>query len=101
MSLEDGVFNAADEGLDFSEALRAIHEGYKAAREGWNGKDMFIYLVFGSEFLVSRPPLLGFFEEGTPIKYRPHIDMRTADGSCVPWVASQSDLLSTDWYIFR
>ena len=24
--------------------------------------------------------------------------MKTADGSIVPWVASQSDLLADDWY---
>ncbi|HVB41871.1 MAG TPA: MW1434 family type I TA system toxin [Streptosporangiaceae bacterium] len=25
--------------------------------------------------------------------------MRTADGSCVPWLASQTDVLAEDWEI--
>lgn len=85
--------------LPFSLALEAVLDGRKVTRKGWNGKEMFIFLVNGSTFQVNRPPLLGIYPEGTEIKYRPHIDMRTADGSVVPWVASQSDLLSEDWAI--
>lgn len=44
---------------------------------------------------------LGIYSEGTEINYRPHIDMRTADGEVVPWVASQSDLLVDDWVIVK
>ena len=83
--------------MDFGEALSALRGGSKVAREGWNGVGMFIYLVNGSNFAVNRKPLLGIYPEGTLIKYRPHIDMKTADGSCVPWVASQTDLLADDW----
>lgn len=85
--------------MDFSNALNALKSGEKVARTGWNGKGMFLYLVAGSTFSVSRPPLLGIYPEGTQIDYRPHIDMRTANGECVPWVASQSDLLECDWEI--
>jgi len=81
----------------FSEALAGVKRGEKWAREGWNGKEMFIFLVPGSVFAVNRAPLLGIYPEGTEINYRPHIDMRTADGSIVTWVASQTDLLGADW----
>ena len=83
--------------MDFSEALAACKAGSKIARAGWNGKGMFIYLVPGSQFQVNRPPLLGIYPEGTTIDYLPHIDIKTADGSCVPWLASQTDLLADDW----
>ena len=83
--------------MDFSEALAACKAGSKIARTGWNGKGMFIYLVPGSRFEVNRPPLLGIYPEGTIIDYLPHLDMKTADGSCVPWLASQTDLLASDW----
>lgn len=83
--------------MDFSEALVQIKKGYKVARSGWNGKQMFIFLVPGSVFTVNRPPLLGIYPEGTEIQYHSHIDMRTADGSIVTWVASQTDLLANDW----
>lgn len=83
--------------LNFSEALRDIKLGAKMARAGWNGKEMFIFLVNGSTFTVNRPPLNVIYPEGTEINYRSHIDMKTADGSIVPWVASQTDLLAEDW----
>lgn len=87
--------------MDFSEALMHIKAGAKLAREGWNGKDMFVFLVPGSEFLVNRPPLLGIYPEGTPIKYHSHVDMKTAQGYVVPWLVSQADLLADDWEIAK
>jgi hypothetical protein len=84
--------------MTFGEALELIKQGNKVARDGWNGKDMFIFLVPGSTFKVNRAPLLGIYPEGTEITYRPHIDMKTVDGEIVPWVASQSDILATDWF---
>jgi len=83
--------------MTFEQALYQIKNGRKVSRTGWNGKGMFVFLVDGSRFLVNRPPLLGIYPVGTEITYLPHIDMRTADGSIVPWLASQTDLLSADW----
>jgi Protein of unknown function (DUF2829) len=85
--------------MNFGSALELLKLGKQVSREGWNGKGMFIYLVKGSTFTVNREPLLGIYPEGTEINYRAHIDMKTADGSCVPWIASQSDLLAEDWTI--
>ena len=83
--------------MNFGQALEALKAGQLVQRAGWNGKGMFLYLVAGSKFTVSRAPLLGIFPEGTTIDYSPHIDMRTADGKCVPWLASQTDILADDW----
>lgn len=83
--------------MDFGAALNYLKGSYKVARSGWNGKGMFVFLVHGSTFQVNRAPLLGIYPAGTTIDYRPHIDMKTADGQIVPWVASQTDLLAEDW----
>ena len=83
--------------MNFGQALDGLKGGARVARAGWNGKGMFLFLVPGSTFKVSRAPLLGIYPEGTEINYRPHIDMRTVDGQIVPWVASQSDVLADDW----
>jgi len=89
------------EGADFPTALDHIKNGpperRKWAREGWNGTGMFIFLVQGSQFEVNRAPLNEIYPEGTVIDYRPHIDMKTANGQIVPWIASQSDLIEEDW----
>lgn len=85
--------------IDFSTALDMVKSGYKVARAGWNGKGMFIFLVPSSVFNVNRPPLLGIYPEGTEINYHAHIDMKTANGTIVPWLASQADMLADDWNI--
>ena len=87
--------------MDFSDALRRVRTGDKVAREGWNGKGMFIFFVNGSTFEVNRPPLLGIYPEGTKIEYHSHIDMKTADGQIVPWLASQTDMLADDWEVVQ
>ena len=87
--------------LKFGQALEHLEEavGNKVARFGWNGKGMFLYLVPGSTFVVNRPPLLGIYPEGTEVRYHAHIDMKTAQGECVPWLASQTDILADDWEV--
>lgn len=85
--------------MNFSEILVELKLGKKVKRSGWNGKNMFIFLVNGSKFKVNREPLQSILGEGTEVEYHAHIDMMTAQGYVVPWVASHSDLLSNDWEI--
>ena len=85
--------------LTFGHAIELMKIGKKVSRAGWNGKDMFLFLVPGSTFKVNRAPLMGIYPEGTEINYCPHIDMKTADGSVVPWLASQTDMLAEDWNV--
>ena len=80
-------------------AVKQLLNGSMVGRAGWNGKGMFLFLVPGSQFTVNRAPLLGIYPEGTVIDYCPHIDMRTADGKIVPWLASQTDVLAADWAV--
>lgn len=87
--------------MDFGKALAAIKEGKRVSREGWNGKNMFLFLVPGSQFKVNREPLLSIMGEGTVVDYHAHIDMKTAQGYVVPWLSSQADMLSDDWKIIE
>lgn len=89
-----------DNVMDFGTALAALKNGDRIARTGWNGKNMWLHLVPGSQFEVEAHRPIGRAEPsliGQTVTYRPHIDMRTADGEFVPWIASQSDLLGDDW----
>ena len=98
-SPKDQFENAYQESgsMSFGHAIELLKAGRRVARKGWNGKGMFLFLVDGSTFKVNRPPLLGIYPEGTEINYCPHIDMKTADGKIVPWLASQPDVLAEDW----
>ena len=67
-----------------------------ARRESWQ-QGVFIYLVEGSSFAVSRPPLNKHFAEGTSIQYKPHIDMCSGNNVTGVYTPSQDDLFAEDW----
>lgn len=75
--------------MDFSAILICLKMGGRVAREGWNGKGMWLELASQGTYLDA----LGFHQ---PISL-PFIVMRTAQGDFVPWLASQTDILATDW----
>lgn len=83
--------------VDFGEALTTLKNGNRVSRSAWPD-GVFLYLVPGSTFTVNRPPLLGIYDEGTVINYRPHIDIRANDGTCSPWQPDQAALMAEDWY---
>lgn len=85
--------------MNFSEALQFIKQGKKLTRSGWNGRGMFVYFVAGSQFTANRAPLNVIYSEGTEITYRPHIDLRAADGTCGVWSISNNDALAENWEI--
>lgn len=87
------------QGMNFGHALEILKNGGRVQRAGWNGKNMFLFLVDGSKFTVNREPLLSILGEGTEVNYHAHVDMRTADGTIVPWLCSQTDMLANDWQV--
>ena len=70
--------------MDFSDALRACKSGEKIQRSGWNGKNMWVKIQVPDE--NSKMNL-------------PYFYMRNVSGALVPWLASQSDLLTDDWNV--
>ncbi len=68
--------------MNFGQAIEHLKNGGKVQRSGWNGKGM--YLELQSPDAESKMTL-------------PYIFMFTADKNLVPWLASQTDILSEDW----
>ncbi len=90
--------------LSFGSAVYLMKKGYKVARKGWNGKDMWIAVSFGSEVESSKfwnPHNARFAKEnGGSAEVLDVITMKTADNTILMgWLASQSDILSDDWGI--
>lgn len=80
----------------FSMALMYLKSGGRVARDGWNGKNMWLILVNPGNYTIDvapHPSLLG-------IILLPWIGMKTADGKFVPWLASQTDILAEDWILY-
>lgn len=87
--------------MNFSKALDALKEGMKVAREGWNGKDMFVKYIPYGESVVGRPTGAGTVDLGSDGLWAlsSYLALKTADDSLVPWQPSQTDLLSNDWLV--
>lgn len=89
----------------FGLALEHIKAGGRAARQGWNGKGMWIAYSPGSEALPAdnfwSPSNKAYAEaEGGTAKVLPCITMKTADGAILMgWLASQTDMLAEDWVL--
>jgi hypothetical protein len=88
--------------MPFGLAIESLKKGFRVARFGWNGKNMFLFYNPGSHITVQEGrPLAASIPVGTPVDCRPYIMMKTADEqlTIVPWLASQSDMLADDWFI--
>lgn len=86
---------------DFGWALHQLRQGSKVQRKGWNGKDMYIYYVPAAKYPAngnSFGTMNGVFEDDM-VPYGAYIAMKTADNIIVPWLASQTDVLSEDWCV--
>ena len=70
--------------MDFGYALSTLKAGGQVHRTGWNGKGM--WLALQTPDANSKMTL-------------PYIYMRTVTGDRVPWLASQTDVLASDWEI--
>ena len=66
--------------MNFGQAIEALKNGDRVSRAGWNGKNMWLQLVKAQDEF-----------------HLPYIEMKTADKLLVPWLASQTDVLATDW----
>lgn len=81
----------------FGDAMNFLKGGKKVARKGWNGKNMFLFLATDIEFHTEADLACVSNLEGDLTL--PAIVMKTADDRfCVGWLASQTDMLSDDWY---
>ena len=72
--------------MNFGKAIEELKNEKKVAREGWNGKGMWLVLVTPT------------IEIEYPVQ--PVICMKTADNKLQPgWLASQADILADDWNV--
>jgi len=70
--------------MSFGRAIKDMWDGKKVTRRGWNGKGQYLKL--------QRP-------DENSANTLPYIYIITVTGDRVPWLASQTDMLSGDWEI--
>lgn len=95
--------------FEFGAAIALMESGAKVAREGWNGKNMFVVYMPELKLPCYNHPEPGpkvndrtakHIGKDTPLHSLPYFAMFTAQGKWQPgWIASQSDILADDWII--
>ena len=99
--------------MDFGDAIRSLKLGKRVARDGWNGKGMWLSLSApassGPFALACSIPAEAFWSEnnrayaeerGGFATVLPCITMKTATGEILMgWLASQTDMLADDWCV--
>ena len=93
-----------DKLMKFGDAIEALKAGARVARQGWNGKGMYLWLLPAGKASAEwcRPGHLKELAEanGGEIECLGSIRMFTADKKVLTgWLASQTDMLAEDWMI--
>lgn len=79
-------FSAPVHQRDVGWAVRALKNGHKVTRPGWNGRGQYLELHRGIEDT-----------DGEDFALEAFIMIRTVDWTYVPWTPSQTDMLAEDW----
>ena len=103
--------------MNFGQAIEAVKNGKLPAREGWNGKGMFIFMrpkcELDADTVVNKVQSLPESVKkwvaenygdspSDKIKFSEYLCMKAADGTIVNgWLASQTDMLSEDWTVLE
>jgi len=91
--------------MNFGEAIEAMKNGKRVTRKGWNGKNMYLWLLPAATVKAEwckEPHLKTLAEEnGGEVECLGSIRMKTADNKVLTgWLASQTDMLSEDWELY-
>ena len=79
--------------MDFGKAITELKKGKKASRSGWNGIGIFIQIQFPDGNSKMSSPYIYIDTTGLDS------DNPDAPRSLVPWLASQTYMLSEDWEV--
>ena len=80
--------------MTFGKALELLKTGAKVTRRGWNGKGIFIMLQMPDAHSKMTHPYIYIDSTGL------QTSNPDAPKDRVPWLASQTDMLSEDWEIY-
>jgi hypothetical protein len=87
--------------MRFGEALEMAKGGVKIAREGWNGRDMWV--CYMPAVVIPEGEVNGrtkVFVPAGDLNVGGYFVMWTAQGVWQPgWLASQADMLADDWAV--
>lgn len=81
--------------MNFGEALNCVKNGEKIARKNWNGKNQYVFLIQAKDLMDTVAKYID-----TPVMITSVLAIKTTSNQVqVGWLATQSDMLSDDWYV--
>ena len=82
--------------MNFGQAIEALKQGLRVARQGWNGKGLSLSLQVPDKHSKMTLPYIYMEYPSVPASENAPLNHINAK---VPWLASQTDMLSEDWFI--
>lgn len=83
--------------MNFGEALENLKQGKKLARNGWNGKGMYVYYVPANSYKAQTEAAKQEF--GDMVPYNPYFAIKNVNNTVSTWVPSINDCLAEDWIL--
>jgi hypothetical protein len=96
--------------LNFGQAIEALKHGKRIARQGWNGKGMFVFKQIPANVGIQYVPNMQslpqetkdeFVKRGLNLSYSNQMCIVKVDNTIDSWVASSSDTFAEDWIILN
>ena len=95
----DNAYQDVTKGVSFGHAVELLKGGHRVAREGWNGKGMFVYFVPPASYPVQTGAAKAHFGEGAMVPYNAYMAIKNVNETVSTWVPSVNDCLAEDWQI--
>ena len=82
--------------MNFGEAIIAVKNGNKIQRNGWNGKNQYVELATCISYKNTKGEIVNCNHDAIGNKSLAFVG---TSGVQIGWLASQADMLATDWEI--
>ena len=82
--------------MNFGEAIIAVQKGNKIKRNGWNGKNQYVELATCISYKNTKGEIVNCNHDAIGNKALAFVG---TSGVQIGWLASQADMLATDWEI--
>ena len=80
--------------MNFGDAIKAMRDGKRVQRSGWNGKNQYIELASCISYMNAKGEVVNVDHDAIGNKAVAFVG---TSGVQIGWLASQADMLADDW----
>lgn len=80
--------------MNFGDAIKAMRDGKRVQRSGWNGKNQYIELAACISYMNAKGEVVNVNHDAIGNKAVAFVG---TSGVQIGWLASQADMLADDW----